>query len=51
MDARGYCVGGKVQGAGQRKWIGHQLERVTQVDDEDRVAGIHLALEFVGLEA
>ena len=41
----------KVQGAGEREGVGQELERMAQVDDEDRFAGIELALQLFGLEA
>ena len=37
--------------ARKREGVGQDLQRVTEVDNEDRLAGIELALEFLGLEA
>ena len=51
VDAGGEGFGRHVHRSRQSKWIGHQFQGMAQVDDVDLLAGIELALQFVGLEA
>ena len=44
-------VGRKVERAGQREWVGQQLQRMAQIDDIDRLAGVELPLQLLRLEA
>ena len=51
MNAFGQRLWGQMQRARQCERVGQQFERVAQVDNKYRLAGVHLAFQFLGLEA